>query len=169
MIWHPFQLTGGCTMTVLLQESDRGSTDDEAGSWVSTHVGSGLRAQTTTRSHTLTTDEPLVSGGTDTGPTPYEYLLTALSGCMALTLRLYADRKGWPLESVDVRLRGGRSHKADCETCEVAPAGITTIDRKITLSGPLTDEQRKRLLQLADRCPVKQTLARGIVVTDVES
>ncbi len=103
------------------------------------------------------------------GPTPYEYLLTALSGCMALTLRMYADRKKWPLESIEIQLRSGRSHKVDCETCEQTPAGITRLDRKITLSGPLTDEQRTRLLQIADRCPVKQTLTRGIAIEDVVS
>jgi putative redox protein len=144
----------------------RGADDDSG--WVTTRMGpAGLRADITARTHAFTTDEPISAGGTDTGPTPYEYLLAALSGCTALTLRMYADRKGWPLEAVEVRLRSGRSHKADCENCATTPAGITKLDRKIELKGPLTDEQRTRLLQLADRCPVKQTLARSISIEDV--
>jgi putative redox protein len=112
-------------------------------------------------------DEPIPLGGTDLGPTPYEYLLTALGSCTVMTLRIYADRKQWPLESATVHLRSGRSHERDCEDCEKEKVGIGLIDRKIELTGPLTEEQKTRLLEIADRCPVKQTVERGIRVTTV--
>jgi putative redox protein len=102
------------------------------------------------------------------GPTPYEYLLTAIGSCTVMTLRVYADRKGWPLEGATVQLRSGRSHKRDCEDCETKKVGIGVIERKIDLAGPITDEQRVRLLQIADRCPVKQTLEKGITIETIE-
>jgi putative redox protein len=79
---------------------------------------------------------------------------------------MYADRKAWPLEGVEVRLRTARSHEKDCENCEKQQVGITNIERTVELTGALTDEQRKRLLEIADRCPVKQTLERGIRVVN---
>jgi putative redox protein len=84
-----------------------------------------------------------------------------------MTLRMYANRKGWPLESIDVQLRIARSHEPDCENCESSAVGITRIERKIEFHGALSDEQRARLLQIADRCPVKQTLERGIAVQTI--
>jgi putative redox protein len=83
---------------------------------------------------------------------------------MAMTLRMYADRKKWPLESVVVQLRSAHSHEVDCEHCETEQVGIGRIERRIELAGPLTDDQRQRLLKVADRCPVKQTLERGIQI-----
>ena len=138
---------------------------DDADSWITTQVGaSGYRVEIRAGGHVLVADEPVRVGGTDAGPTPYDYLLSALGGCMAMTLRMYADRKGWPLEGARVQLRTARSHEADCEQCATEKVGITQIERRVELSGPLTDEQRTRLLQIADRCPVKQTLERGIEV-----
>ena len=135
------------------------------GAWVTARVGaSGFRTEHRAGAHRWVADEPVAAGGSDEGPTPYDYLLGALSGCTAMTLRMYADRKGWPLEGVHVRMRTARSHEADCEQCETTPVGITRIEREVELEGPLTDEQRTRLLQIADRCPVKQTLERGIRV-----
>ena len=107
-------------------------------------------------------DEPVAVGGTDAGPTPYDYLLAALGGCTAMTLRMYADRKGWPLEGVRVRLRTARSHAADCDQCATVPIGGLRLEREVVLAGPLDEEQRKRLLAIADRCPVKQSLERGV-------
>lgn len=136
--------------------------------WVTAHVGpNGFRADLKMRNHDLVVDEPVSAGGTDEGPTPYEYLLSALGSCTAMTLRFYADRKGWPLEDVRVDLRTSRSHEKDCEDCEKTKVGVTTVDRKVELSGPLTEEQRAKLLEIADRCPVKQTLASCIVVKTV--
>jgi putative redox protein len=141
---------------------------DDSATWLHARVGaSGLRVEIHARNHDLVADEPVSLGGSDLGPTPYEYLLGALSSCMAMTLRMYADRKGWPLEGVYVGLRAARAHEPDCEHCATEEVGITRIERKIELSGALTAEQRERLLQIADRCPVKQTLERGIRVETV--
>lgn len=141
------------------------TADPSAEGWVVTRVGAdGFRTEIETRTHALVADEPIAIGGTDRGPTPYEFLLSALGSCMAMTLRIYADRKGWPLEGVEVRLRTARSHELDCENCEKAPVGVTRIERRLELSGQLSDEQRTRLLEIADRCPVKQTLERGLKI-----
>jgi putative redox protein len=143
-----------------------GATDERE--WVTASVGpSGFRTDVTAGPHAFVADEPVALGGTGKGPTPYELLLGALSGCMAMTLRMYADRKGWPLEGVRIHLRTGRAHEKDCEDCETEEVGIPRVARRIELDGPLTDEQRQRLHQIADRCPVKQTLARGIKVETV--
>lgn len=141
----------------------------DAGEWVSATVGArSFRTELTARSHTFLADEPLDLGGTDAGPTPYEYLLASLAGCMAMTLRMYADRKRWPLEGVMVQLRSGRTHETDCENCETEDVGINRIERRIELRGPLSDEQRERILAIADRCPVKQTLERTLRVVPSE-
>ena len=141
--------------------------DTDAGRWVAARVGaSGFRTEIETRAHRLRADEPVPLGGTDAGPTPYDLLLGALASCTAMTLRMYADRKGWPLAGAEVRMRSARSHEADCEQCETEKVGIGRIERTVELDGTLTDEQRARLLQIADRCPVKQTLERGIEVVD---
>ena len=135
----------------------------EGGEWVTSRVGrTPYRTDVSARGFGFTADEPFAVGGTDAGPTPYEYLLGALGGCTAITLRMYADRKGWPLDGVDVSLRTARSHEPDCEECERSAVGITRLERKIELHGPLDDDQRRRLLLIADRCPVKQTMERGI-------
>ncbi len=148
-------------------EAQQATAAEDAGRWVTARVGAkGFHTQVQARTHTLQVDEPVAIGGTDKGPTPYDYLLTAMGSCMVMTLRLYADRKGWPLESATVQLRSGRSHEKDCEDCMKQKVGIGVIDRRIELSGPLTDEQKTRLLEIADRCPVKQTLERGIKVQD---
>lgn len=137
------------------------------GTWVSARVGpTGFRTELRARAHALVADEPTNVGGTDTGPTPYELLLGALSSCTAMTLRMYAGRKKWPLEGVTVQLRSARSHETDCERCDVEPVGIGRVERRIELNGPLTDEQRQRLLEIADRCPVKQTLERGMKIVN---
>lgn len=143
-------------------------SDPSAGDgWVTARIGpDGFRTEVEVRSHGLIADEPVQLKGTDRGPTPYEYLLSALGSCMAMTLRIYADRKAWPLEGVVVRLRSARSHEKDCEDCAKVPVGINRIERSLDLSGPLTDEQRTRLLEIADRCPVKQTLEREVQIVD---
>jgi putative redox protein len=138
-----------------------------AGDWVSTRIDRRrFRTEVTARDHALVLDEPLHLGGTDTGATPYEHLLAALGACTAITLRMYADRKRWPLESVDVRLRTASSHERDCENCAVEEVGVHRLERQVVFEGPLTEEQRQRLMTIADRCPVKQTLERGIRIVD---
>ncbi len=109
-------------------------------------------------SHHWLADEPQSVGGDDTGPDPYEHLLAALGTCTSMTLRMYAGRKSIPLEHVKVELEHSRDYHEDCEGCEESPRQIEVIDRVISLSGDLTDEQRERLLQIADRCPVHRSL-----------
>lgn len=148
--------------------STSAETIGEGGHWVTADIGRGhYRSRIEARTHAFDLDEPASVGGTDAGPTPYEVLLGALGGCTAMTLRMYADRKRWPLEGVRVRLRQAHAHELDCEACETADVGPHHVERDIELEGPLTDEQRRRLLQIADRCPVKQTLERGIRVVSV--
>src|SRR5690606_35238313 len=108
--------------------------------------------------HRLRADEPQRLGGTDTGPDPYSYLLAGLGACTSMTIRLYADRKQWPLERVTVRLRHGKIHAKDCAECETREGMVDRIERWIHLTGPLDDAQKSRLLEIAERCPVHRTL-----------
>lgn len=131
--------------------------------WITADIArQTYRVQLQARQHTFFADEPLDVGGTDTGPTPYEHLVAALGSCVAITLRMYADRKGWPLERVQVRLRPAPPHAVDCESCESEEVGPSQLERDVVLEGSLSEEQRTRLLEIADRCPVKQSLERGI-------
>ena len=114
--------------------------------------------------HTLLADEPAALGGNDTGPNPYDYLLAGLGACTAMTLRLYARRKNWPLQKVSVRLSHDKIHAADCADCETREGKVDRIERLIGLEGPLNDEQRQRLMQIADQCPVHRTLTSEIVI-----
>jgi putative redox protein len=142
----------------------RTSSDREA-PWVSASIaGGGYRTAIRTRTHALVADEPADAGGTDAGATPYELLLGALAACTAMTVRMYADRKRWPLTDVVVRIRPVRAHAVDCADCETKDVGVGRLEREVELLGALTDEQRTRLLYIADRCPVKQTLERGLRV-----
>ncbi len=99
-------------------------------------TGEGLRTEVEADGHKLVADEPTSLGGTDAGPTPYDYRLAALGGCTAMTLRMYADRKGWPLESVTVWLSQERIHATDCGECETEEGRIDRIEREIELEGP---------------------------------
>jgi uncharacterized OsmC-like protein/alpha/beta superfamily hydrolase len=114
--------------------------------------------------HRLVADEPISSGGSNLGPTPYDYLMSGLGACTAMTLRLYADRKDWPLDSVTVRLNQQKIHAADCETCETKEGRLDQIERQIELEGALDDQQKDRLLQIANRCPVHLSLKSEIVI-----
>jgi putative redox protein len=139
----------------------------EAGQWVSSRIDRNrFRTVVQAREHIRTVDEPATVGGTDMGPTPYEVLLGALGSCTAITLRMYADRKGWPLEGVQVHLRSANAHQPDSVASGHAEVGPHRIARRIDLVGPLTPEQHHRLLQIADHCPVKQVLQRGVQVVD---
>ncbi len=119
--------------------------------------------------HTIIADEPVAMGGLDSGLTPYDLLLAGLGACTSMTLRLYADHKGLPLERVSVALKHSRIHAIDCETCETKEGKIDRIDRVLTLTGNLDAEQRKRLLEIADKCPVHRTLTSEIDIRTVEA
>jgi len=114
--------------------------------------------------HTLSADEPVEVGGNDGGPGPYDFLLIALGACTSMTVRLYARRKEWRLEQVIVRLRHAKIHAKDCEDCETRQGMLDTIERDIEFQGELDAEQRKRLLEIADMCPVHRTLTSEIKI-----
>ena len=112
--------------------------------------------------HRLHVDEPQSVGGRDAGPTPYELLLAALGTCTAITVPMYAERHRWPLRAVQARLSHARDHADDCAQCAGATPRVDRIDLSISLDGDLTDEQRRRLLAIAARCPVHNSLAAPI-------
>jgi len=120
------------------------------------------------RSHRFLADEPVEVGGLDSGPGPYDLVLAGLGACTAMTLRLYAERKALPLERVTVELSHSRIHAADCEDCETKEGMIDRIERAITLRGALDAEQRRRLLEIADTCPVDRTPTSEIDIRTVE-
>jgi putative redox protein len=126
---------------------------------VSVRIGpDGYTSDVTASGHRFLADEPASVGGDDKGPSPYDLLLASLGACTAMTLRMYADRKGWALHDATVELSHTRVHARDCEDCESDQGMITRIERRLTIEGDLTDEQRGRLLEIAERCPVHKTL-----------
>jgi len=138
-----------------------------AGDRVVTRTGAdGFRTDVIVGRHRLVADEPESVGGGDEGPTPYDYLVAGLGACTSMTLRMYAGRKGWPLEEVRVRLKHGRVHRQDDEACVEGRDGecMDRVHRVVELVGELDAEQRARLMEIADRCPVHRTLERGVVV-----
>ena len=112
--------------------------------------------------HRLSADEPQSAGGTDTGPSPYDLLLAALGSCTSMTVAMYARHKGWPLQWVTVRLRHSKIYASDCAECETKEGKIDRIERDIQFDGDLTTEQRSRLLEIANKCPVHRTLTSEI-------
>ncbi|MCY1030228.1 OsmC family protein [Corallococcus sp. BB11-1] len=124
----------------------------------------GLAQDIRVGSHRLRADEPLTLGGRDSGPTPYGLLAAALGACTAMTVRMYAERHGWPLTRVRVRLAHDTVHAKDCAECESRVGRVDRLERFVRLEGPLTDEQRARLLHVADLCPVHRTLESKVDV-----
>src|SRR5216683_6299468 len=122
----------------------------------------GFAQEIETGSHELYADEPVSFGGTDAGPSPYDLLLAALGSCTSMTIGFYARKRRWPLENITVSLRHSRIHAADCEECETKEGKIDRIELDIHLTGSLTDEQRAKLMEIADKCPVHQTLTSEI-------
>ena len=112
--------------------------------------------------HRMLADEPVAAGGQDTGPGPYDFVLAGLGACTSMTMRLYADRKSLPLERITVTLKHSKIHAEDCAECETRVDMLDQIDRVISIEGALDAEQRKRLMEIADKCPVHRTLTSEI-------
>jgi uncharacterized OsmC-like protein len=118
--------------------------------------------------HHLVADEPVDAGGQDSGPGPYDLLLASLGACTSMTLRLYADGKKFPLQRVEVRLRHFRVYATDCAECETKEGMVDHIDREIRLDGDLSVDQRAKLMEIADKCPVHRTLTSEINIRTVQ-
>ena len=112
--------------------------------------------------HQMLADEPIAAGGQDTGPGPYDFVLAGLGACTSMTMRMYADRKSLPLDRVTVTLRHSKIHAKDCAECETKEGMLDQIDRVISIEGALDADQRKRLMEIADKCPVHRTLTSEI-------
>ena len=137
--------------------------NDGPGPVVSVRIGAkGYTADVRAAGHDFKADEPTSLGGADEGPDPYALLLSSLGACKAMTMRMYADRKKWPLTGAAVHLRHSRVHATDCDDCETKEGKIDRIECRIELRGDLTDEQSKRIIEIADRCPVHRTITSEI-------
>lgn len=133
---------------------------------VTARTGAGsFRTEILARGHPLIADEPVAAGGDDLGPTPYDLLAAALGACTTMTVRMYAERKKWPLEEAVVRLQHSKVHAQDEEACETREARLDQLDRELTFIGPLDSDQRSRLVEIAERCPVHRTLSAGVRIT----
>ena len=115
-------------------------------------------------SHVLHADEQGDSGGTDFGPNPYELLLAALGACTSMTVRMYADRKQWPLEDVHIELSYARVHADDCTACDKELKLVDGIEMELRFFGELSQSQRQRLTEIANRCPVHRTLESPLLI-----
>jgi putative redox protein len=147
-----------------LVASARGSATEEAPRQVVVRETRNSKFQQTVSigPHHLIADEPVAVGGEDTGPGPYDYLLAGLGACTSMTMRLYADRKSLPLDRVTVTLKHSKIYARDCEECETREGMLDQIDRVIYMDGALDPDQRKRLMEIADKCPVHRTLESEI-------
>lgn len=126
-----------------------------------------LVAQVQTEGYSFTIDESGLPQGVKTGPDPYDYILSALGACTVITLQMYAQRKQWPLERAEVRLRHERIHAVDCAACEKQDTKLNHITKRLYLYGDLSPEQRKRLEDISARCPVQKTLEAGLQVKTI--
>lgn len=173
---------------MLSRRSDAAYAADTIANWAARHVPSRIRPDATEEAlpagtvevsevgpgrytqriragkHESLADEPATHGGDDVGPSPYEFLLAGLGACTSMTLRMYADRKEWPLEGVTVRLTHARIHAADCRDCATKSGHVDEISRVIALTGDLSATQRARLLEIANKCPVHRTLKSEVAV-----
>lgn len=146
------------------------SDDTEAGTVVVRETRRGkFQQEISVGAHRFLADEPVAVGGMDSGPGPYDLLLAGLGACTSMTLRLYAERKQLPLKQTTVRLRHDKIHAADCAECETQDGMLDRIERAITLDGDLDAEQRARLLEIADKCPVHRTLKSEIDIRTIEA
>lgn len=137
---------------------------DESSQVVVRGSGAGFAQEIAVGHHRLVSDEPEQVGGTGTGPSPYDFLLSALGSCTSMTVALYARRKQWPLEGVTVKLRHAKIYAADCEHCQTKVGMLDRIERDVEFHGELSEEQRGRLLDIANKCPVHRTLTSEIEI-----
>jgi uncharacterized OsmC-like protein len=133
---------------------------------VSVRSQEGLRQEITVGRHRLVADEPVEAGGTDAGPDPYALLLAALGACTAMTVRIYARRKGWTVDEITVELEHAKVYAQDCANCESPDSLVDRIRRRIRLRGQLDSAQLSRLAEIARKCPVHRTLVGGMRVVD---
>jgi len=153
----------------LEQPVERSDEQIEIGTVLVRETGNGkFQQEITSGPHRFLADEPVRVGGLDSGPGPYDLLLAGLGACTSMTLRLYAEQKKLPLERVSVRLTHNKIHAEDCLNCEIKESMIDRIDRNITLEGALNADERKRLLEIADKCPVHRTLKSEIEIRSFE-
>lgn len=142
-----------------------GSNEPHVGAVIVKENGTGRFVQDITAGgHTWAADEPESAGGNDTAPDPYELLLSALGACTSMTLRMYAERKGWAVGNITVTLHHDRVYADDCASCDTQTGRLDRIVREISVEGDLDDEQRKSLLAIADKCPVHRTLQSEVVI-----
>lgn len=135
-----------------------------AGTVLTSTAAGAFRTDIRVGRHAVLADEPESVGGGDLGPTPYDLLAAALGACTTMTLRMYAERKGWPLEEASVLLSHSRVHADDADRCEDREPRVDRLERTLSLRGDLDAEQRARLLEIADRCPVHRTLSAGVLI-----
>lgn len=128
------------------------------------HRDDGLLVMLEAAGHALKSDEPIGHGGENRGPSPYDYLSTALASCTIMILHMYARHKGWSLEAVHAEVRHGKIHARDCEKCESKTGKVDRFERVLELRGDLDDTQKQRLLEIADRCPVHRTLNEEVEI-----
>ena len=149
--------------------AERSDAQIEVGTVLVRETGDGkFQQEILSGPHRFLADEPVKAGGLDSGPGPYDLLLAGLGACTSMTLRLYADNKKLPLERVTVRLSHNKIHATDCANCETKEGMIDRIDRNITFEGDLDAATRKRLLEIADKCPVHRTLKSEIDIRTFE-
>ncbi len=128
---------------------------------------SGFKSEITSRGHFVISDEPAEAGGGDAGMSPYELLLAALGSCKAMTVRMYAKRKNYPLKDISIALSHSRIHAEDCADCETKIGRIDSIDVELTFTGELDREQTQRLLEISEKCPLHRTILSEMKINSI--